>query len=186
MRFTTFRNENLRRFMQAGLVAVVSAAVLAAPPVGAASVALAPVTIGAPLQSALHDRYGEAEGAVLQDAVTKSLSAALRKAGGSLDGAAALRIEVSIEAATPTHPTRRQLNENPSLDYLKSVARGGATLHAVLRDAGGKQIDRVDYDRYAATLDEASLSGSAWGDALLAIDRFAAQVVKAWRRHSRG
>jgi hypothetical protein len=57
----------------------------------------------------------------------------------------------------PAHPMRRQVNENPSLDHLKSVARSGATLHAVLRNAT-RQV----------------------------IDRFAAMLVSSWRRRSGG
>ena len=159
------------------------AGLLVALPLSAATVKLPPVAIATSLQSALNERYGADEGAVLEQAVTQSLGRALKAAGASLDAAAALRIEVSIEDAVPTHPTRWQLQRNPSLDYLRSVSRGGAHLVAVLRGANGQIIDRVDYDHYAMSIEDASLSGSAWGDAMLTIDRFAAEVVKAWRRH---
>lgn len=159
---------------------------LVALPLGAEAVKLPPVTIAPSLQSALIERYGADERAVLGEAVTRSLERAFKAAGASLDDAAPLRIEVSIEDAVPTHPTRWQLQRNPSLDYLRSVSRGGAHLVAVLRGADGQVIDRVDYDHYAMSIEDASLSGSAWGDAMLTIDRFATQVVKAWRRHAKG
>ncbi len=163
---------------------LVLASLLVALPLGAEAVKLPPVTIAPSLQSALNERYGADERAVLGEAVTRSLERALKAAGASFDDAAPLRIEVSIEDAVPTHPTRWQLQRNPSLDYLRSVSRGGAHLVAVLRGADGQVIDRVDYDHYAMSIEDASLSGSAWGDAMLAIDRFATQVVKAWRRHA--
>ena len=158
----------------------------AALPLCAASVALARVTISAPLRAALHDRFGAEEGAVLEAAVAERLGRSLKVAGASLDAAAALRIEVSIEDATPTHPTRHQLQLNPALDYLRSVARGGAHLRAVLRTADGRVLDSVEYDHYAMSLDETSLSADAWGDARLTIERFSEQVVKSWRRHADG
>jgi hypothetical protein len=167
----------------AGLTAEPSAAPAAAGAAAAgAAVSVAPVAIGATLQQALKDRYGVDEAKDLQQAMTHSLSRSLKGVGAEQSEAAAIRIEVLIDSATPTHPTRRQLNENPSLDYLASVSRGGAELRAVLRNADGQVLDRVAYDYYANTIWEASMSGSAWGDAYIAIDRFADQVARHWRR----
>jgi hypothetical protein len=170
-----------KRFSIAAVLALAAAGALTPPALEAASVAVAPVTIGVSLQAALRERYGTDEGPVLQQAMGESLSRALKDAGAA--GAAPLRIEVSIEEAIATHPTRRQLMDSPGLDYMRSIARGGARLHAVLRDADGKMIDQLDYDRYALSLQEASLSGGAWGDALLAFDGFAAQLTHSWRHY---
>ena len=150
----------------------------------AAAVSVGPVAIGDTLQKALKDRYGVDEAQDLQQAVTHSLSRSLKRVGAEPGERAAIRIEVLIDSATPTHPTRRQLSENPSLDYLASVSRGGADLHAVLRNASGQVLDKVAYDYYAYSIREASMSGSTWGDAYIAIDRFADQVAKAWQRLS--
>lgn len=158
-------------------------ALVAGPAVASAVVTIAPVAIGETLQKALKDRYGVDEAQDLEQAVTKSLSRSLKGVGAE-QGGAAIRIEVLIDAATPTHPTRRQMSENPSLDYLASVSRGGAELHAVLRNASGQVLDKVAYDYYAYSIREASMSASAWGDAYLAIDRFADQVAKACQRLS--
>lgn len=168
------------------LAAAASAAMFLALPLSAATVRLSPVVIATPLQSKLDTRFGAAEGAVLGQAVTRSLGRSLEAAGASLDDGSPVRIEVSIEDAMPSHPTRLQLQRNPSLDYLRSISLGGAHLHAVLRGADGRVLDHVDFDRYAMSLDLVSSSADAWGDALLAIDGFAAQVVKSWRRHSGG
>ncbi len=175
---------NLRSLLRVALVGALAAGPAAAAGAGASTstVSLAPVTIGASLQKALKDRYGVDEAQELQQAVTHSLSRSLKGVGAQQGEAAAIRIEVLIDSATPTHPTRRQLNENPSLDYLGSVSRGGADLRAVLRNADGQVLDRVAYDYYAYTLKEASMSAAPWGDAYIAIDRFADQVARHWRR----
>ncbi|MDE2251937.1 MAG: hypothetical protein KGL25_11110 [Gammaproteobacteria bacterium] len=162
-------------------IAVLGAACLAWPAV-AASVRVPTATIGTDLQKALHDRYGIAEGKVLQQEVADELARELRAAGATLDDAAKANIEVSIDDAVPTHPTRFQVAQQPSLDPVRSVSRGGARLHAVLRDATGKAVDHVDYDYYAVSLDTVSPSGSPWGDAFVTIERFASQVAKAWKR----
>jgi hypothetical protein len=172
-----------RRFFTATALALALAGLGISSRLEAAAVGLAPVAIGAPLQAALHDRYGAAEGPVLQQAVAQSLSRALKAAGASLEDSATQRIEVTIEQAVATHPTREQLASSPGLDYLRSIARGGARLRAVLRDAHGQVIDHLEYDDYAASLEEASLSGSAWGDALMAFDRFATHLAHTWRHH---
>jgi hypothetical protein len=163
---------------------VLMAGSCAAFPGHAAAVRIAPATVGAELRKALHDRYGDREGPVLQAEVAGRLSSELKAAGATLDDSAALRIDVAIEDAVPTHPTRHQMDVNPSLDPLRSVSRGGARLRAVLRGADGKEIDHIDYDHYALSLDQVSPSGDAWADARVSIQRFAAQVAESWRRNS--
>lgn len=156
----------------------------AAPTIAATAVSIAPVTISAALQKTLHDQYGESEAAVLQSAVTERLERSLASAGASVSDSATRRIELSIDDAKPSHPTRFQMQTNPSLDPVRSRSLGGARLHAVLKDADGKILDQVEYHDYAMSFQEASPSGDAWGDARVAIDRFTAQVVKSWRRHA--
>ncbi len=170
-------------------MALLAAASIAGPALassGASAVRLVPATIGATLQSALHDRLGEREGPVLQSMVADNLGRELKAAGATVDDSAALRIEVSIDDAVPSHPTRRQLELNPSLDPIRSVSLGGARLQAVLRGADGKEIDHVDYDYRPVSLEQVSPSGDAWGDARVTIQRFSDLVVKAWRRHASG
>jgi hypothetical protein len=174
----------MRARLQALTVLVLLAGLCAASAGRAAAVRIAPVTVGAALQASLHDRFGDAEGPVLQAEVADSLARALRAAGATLDDAAPLRIEVSIEDALPSHPTRHQVELNPSLDPIRSVSRGGARLRAVLRGADGKEIDHVDYDYYAMSIEQVSPSLDAWADARVTIQRFSAQVVRAWRRNS--
>ena len=169
-----------------GLVATIAlmAALGAAPPLSAAAVTISPATIGAPMQAALHDRYGAEEGAVLESIVADWLARSLKAAGATLTAGAPLRIEVSIEDALPSHPTRHQMQQSPGLDPVRSISLGGARLQAVLRDASGQVLDHVDYDHYATSLEEVSPSGDAWGDARVTIERFSELVAKSWRRHA--
>lgn len=158
----------------------------AAPLLAATAVEVAPVQISAPLQKALHDQYGAPEASVLQQAVAERLQRAFTSAGATVSSPAPLRVEVSIERAMPSHPTRYQMQRSPSLDPMLSISLGGAHLHAVLRGADGKPIDEVDYDHFATSFQEASPSHDAWSDARVAIDRFSDLVVKSWRRHASG
>ncbi len=163
---------------------VLIAGVNTTPSLAGAAVAVAPMTISVPLQKALHDQYGASEGAVLQEAVAERLQRAFASADVSISDSASLRLDVSIERAVPSHPTRYQIQQNPSLDALRSVSLGGAHLHAVLHGADGKVLDEIDYDRFATSLEDASPSGDAWGDARVSIDRFSDLVVKSWRQHA--
>lgn len=149
----------------------------------AAQNAAAPVTvvISEPLQKALAANYGQEEAAVLQQTVNDSLMQAMKRAG--LAQRPELRSEVLISDARPSHPTRHQQSKNPSIDPVRSISLGGATLSAVLRDAAGHELDRVSYDHYASSLAEASASLDPWSDARLTINRFADQVAESYRRH---
>jgi hypothetical protein len=149
------------------------------------AVTVSPVAISAPLQAALHKQYGDAEAAVLQSAVKDRLERSLNSDAASNSGASPKRIEVTIDDAKPSHPTRYQMQENPSIDPLRSRSLGGARLHAVLRGADGKVLDQVDYKDYATSFQEASPSGDAWADARVTIERFSDLVVKSWRRSRR-
>lgn len=140
------------------------------------------IRIADPLQQALTSNYGSEEAQVLQQAISESVAWALKRAGLVAD--LQPHTEVLLSDARPSHPTRHQQSANPSLDAVRSISLGGATLSAVLRDAEGKELERVAMDRYASSLQEASASLDPWADARLTIDRFADQLVRAYRRHS--
>jgi hypothetical protein len=165
----------------AGAFALITTTTAIAATPAAAAVAPDTVVIAERLQKALATNYGSEEGVVLQRTVADSLARAMQHAG--LTARADLRLEVLLSDARPSHPTRHQLSANPALDFVRSKSLGGATLSAVLRDANGKELERVSFDRYATMLSEVSPALEAWADARLAIDRFADEVVKAYRRH---
>lgn len=141
------------------------------------------ISIAEPLQKALASYYGSGETQVLEQAISDSVARAVKRAG--LAPAALPRTEVLLSNARPSHPTHHQQAVNPSLDPVRSISLGGATLSAVLRGADGKELDRVAIDNYATNLQEASASLDAWSDARRTIDRFADQLVQAYRRHAR-
>ena len=148
------------------------------------AVTLAPVAIGQSLQNILHSQFGDAEGQVLQQAVSISLVRSLKRAGAALGTPDARRLEVLISDARPSHPTRLQMDQNPAMDPIRSRSLGGASLAAVLRGADGHEIDRVSWSHYAATFDTAALAYDPWADARLAIDMFATQVARSYQRHT--
>ncbi len=152
-----------------------------AAPEGGGQLGARSIRIAEPLQKALATRYGTEEAQVLQQAVSDDVARAMKHAG--IAAAAAARSEVLLSDARPSHPTRYQQSVNPSLDPVHSRSLGGATLSAVLRDADGKELERVSVEYYAPSLQESSVSLDAWADARLTIDRFADRLVQAYRRH---
>lgn len=148
-----------------------------------AAISLAPVSIADPLQHQLDSRYGTAEAAVLRRAVKESLARALQSAGAAIAPNGVAVVEVTLEEATPSHPTSYQSGRNPAIDRQSSVSLGGAMLTAVLRGAQGQVIDRVSVRRYARNLAEVSNSPDPWADARRAIDILARRVALSCRQH---
>jgi len=138
------------------------------------------IRIAEPLQKALAASYGSEEALVLQQAVSDGVARATRRA--RLDTRPQPRTEVLLSDARPSHPTRHQQSQNPGIDPVHSMSLGGATLSAVLRDADGRELERVSVEHYANSFAEASASLDAWADARLTIDRFADRLVQAYRR----
>lgn len=157
---------------------IVGGAAFADPVTSARPLTLAPVVIASALQAKLRGEFGVAEGTVLQRDVSQQLARATAKGCGS----GSQSIAVVIEHAAPTHPTRQQLSDNPSLDYLRSVFLGGATLSASVYAADHAELARLSHSYYPDTLPRASASGYAWADAHLAIGQFADKVA-AFCRH---
>src|SRR5450432_1998286 len=122
-----------------GLVAATSA-VAAGPPI---SVTLAPA-----LTEHLDKSLGVEEGPVLQRIVTEAVTKAVMPDRCP----EAARIDVTVIEADPTHPTRRQLLDQPGLDFLRSKSIGGAELSAKVFNADGRVIGTVSYRRYPPTL----------------------------------
>ena len=78
---------------------------------------------------------------------------------------------LTITDATPDHPTMAQLGNNPSLDYMRSVGRGSATIDGVeIRPDGARRPVHFDYQQQF--LREAR-AASTWGDAENTFDWFA-------------
>jgi hypothetical protein len=147
-----------------GLLAATTA-VAGSPPIN--------VTISPALTEHLDRSLGVEEGPVLQRIVTQAVTKAIAP-DRCRDTA---RIDITLREADPSHPTRRQLVDQPGLDFLRSKSIGGAALSAKLFNADGQVIDTVDYRRYPPTLQFGSVAADTWSDARLAIDDFAAKLA---------
>lgn len=146
----------------------------------ASALKLAPVALSSLLQVKLRDTYGVAEGPVLQNDVSNQLSPVIAKGCG----ADAVTLEVEIMVADSSHPTRKQLSDNPSIDFMKSKFIGGARLVGRLRAAEGALLQTVEYGYYPPTMRLASASASAWSDAHIAIGQFADKIAALCRSRS--
>ena len=129
------------------------------------------------VHAALESIYGTAEEAVLQRTIRERVTAALRGAG--CDGAS--QAEITLLEARPTHPTDKQLMDNPALDRLRTRFVGGATFGARLLDAAGHELKSLRYDWYAEDIRHGSRSAAPWGDARLASEGLGSQLAHECR-----
>jgi hypothetical protein len=165
-----------RTFSAAALV------VLLAPVLPAAQTAPAvqPISTAvdfAPAAAANMQRYGAAERATLQSAIVAAVS---RESSCGIV-AAGLVLTVTVDNVAPTHPTAKQLSDDPSLDVVRTRYLGGAELSGELRDASRRVVAAVTYRYYPQTLALGSVSHDPWADARLAIEGFAARLATACR-----
>lgn len=138
---------------------------------------IAPITFSAPLIDRLHNSLGDDEIPALQQLV----SSAVNKSIGSKACGKALRIHIQIEDAAPTHPTRWQMANDPSIDFLHSKSIGGADLTGRLLGADGQALATVKYRRYAPDIRTISVVADAWADTRLTVDQFASELAGACR-----
>ena len=166
------------------LVRVLAAAALFAAPVSGVASDDAPrhvavdVSFAKSLQSKLDSTYGAAEADVLRAAVDRNVTTALERRAGARVRSVDLSIAVVIAAAEPSHPTRRQLVDNPSIDALRSKSLGGAELTGTVRAADGRTLATVSHRHFASSLETASPAGDPWADAEVAIRQFATLIAR--------
>jgi hypothetical protein len=158
------------------VVSLIAAPTVAIALAGAA--AAAPVTVGdvsfdAKFQQQLTRTYGEREGAELSTSVKRALERSL----ADVNAPAPLRVDVQILDAKPNRPTFKQLTDKPGLS-MQSIAIGGASLRASLRDASGAEVRSVSYSWYENDLRDV-FAASTWTDANRAIRWFALQVKES-------
>jgi len=122
----------------------------------------------------LEKDFGEAEAGTLR----KAIRAAVAR-DNNCRGAAAVGVNVTVEDLAPTRPTRKQLNDNPSLDVVHSKSLGGAELRGEVLDAQQRVLTTVSYRYFAPTIAIGSVSRDPWADARLAIDGFAQKLASA-------
>jgi hypothetical protein len=139
---------------------------------------LSAVTIDfAPRVTTKLQRYGANETAALRAAIV----AALARETGRVATPAGLAVTVMVQDIAPTHPTAKQVSDDPALDAVRTKYLGGAELIGSVRDANQQVLATVTYRHFAPTLLQGSASLDPWADARLAIDQFAAKLTAACR-----
>jgi hypothetical protein len=170
------------RIAGAVLAVAVSTATPSAPVPQAATLQVSTIDFAPAVLASLHNRYGDDETAVLRSAIVTAVS----RATEGVTIPPGLGLTVTVRDIAPSHPTRRQLSDDPAIDVTRTKYIGGADLGGEVRDAHGHVVASVMYRYYPLTLGLASASLDPWADARLAIDQFAAKLAAALRRISPG
>jgi hypothetical protein len=155
----------------------VAAGSLLAPAAPASELPVSAIDFSPAVTANLQDRYGAAEGAVLRAAILAAVSREAARAAIP----PGLTVAVTVRDIVPTHPTRKQLGDDPALDLTRTRFIGGAELAGEVRDAGGQVLARITYRHFPQTPGLGSASLDPWADARLAIDQFAVKVAEACR-----
>lgn len=150
-------------------------------PLHAAGPTTATVEFSAPAQAKL-ERYGKDAGAVLQ----ARIQAAVVRACAKANVPAGISFAVTVEDIAPTHPTREQLNANPSLDPVETRYLGGADLTGYLRDSHNRVLATVRHRYFPPSLKWRSRAFDPWADANIGIEQFAYKVGAACQRLAAG
>jgi hypothetical protein len=154
----------------------VAAGLLLAPLVLAGELSAVTIDFAPPVTTRLQ-RYGAAEAAALRAAIL----AALARETGRVAMPANLAATVMVQDIAATHPTAKQVSDDPALDAVRTKYLGGAGLIGYVRDAKQHVVAVVTYRHFAPTLIQGSASLDPWADARLAIDQFAAKLAAACR-----
>jgi hypothetical protein len=155
--------------------AALAAALSLAPAALAGAFAEVQVDFAPAALAKMQHQYGEGEVATLRSAILAAVSRASRK----VQTPAGLQVSITVRNVAPTHPTRKQSADNPSLDVVHTKYIGGADLVAEVRDAGRHLLTKVTYRHFPQTLALGSNSVDPWADARLAIEDFAIKLAAA-------
>jgi hypothetical protein len=139
------------------------------------------IVIAPAYETVLRSIYGEPEGPVLRTIVGERVSAALR----ARDCGGASQLEITLLDARPTHPTDKQIDDNPAIDRLRTHYLGGASFTARFLAADGNELKSLRYDRYAETDRLGSKAAEPWADVRLASEALGAQLARACAKLSR-
>jgi len=134
------------------------------------------VTIGPRLEAKARD-YGQRDLDLLAQELKTDVENQLRRKNRL--GPGGVRLMLTITDAKPDHPTMAQLGNNPSLDYMRSVGRGSATIDGVeIKPDGARRPVHFDYEQMYLRDARAE---STWGDAENAFDWFAREYADGRR-----
>jgi hypothetical protein len=140
-------------------------------------IALAPA-----YETALRTTYGEPEGPVLRKIVGERVSTALR----GRDCGSAARLEITLLDARPTHPTDKQIDDDGSIDRLRTHYMGGASFTARFLSTDGSDLKSLRYEWYAENDHLGSKAAEPWGDVRLASEGLGSELAGACAKLSRG
>jgi hypothetical protein len=160
------------------LFRVAALALLAALPAAVLSAAALPVNaieFAPAVMTSLRDRYGIEETGVLRSAILTAVSHATE----GVAVAPGLTVNVTVRDIAPSHPTPRQMADDPGVD-VRFI--GGADLSGEVRNAQGHVVANVMYRYYPPAIGLGSPAPDPWADARLAFDQFAAKLAAALRR----
>jgi hypothetical protein len=133
------------------------------------------------MQSAFEGIYGTPEEAVLERTIRERVGAALHGAGC----AGLAQVEITLLDVRPTHPTDKQMGDNPALDRLRTHFVGGAAFSVRLLDPAGRVLESLRYDWYAPDDRHGSRAAEPWGDARLASEGLGSQIAHECRALAR-
>jgi hypothetical protein len=154
----------------------IAAGLLLAPALLAGELAVTTIDF-APRVTTKLQRDGADEAATLRSAIL----AALARETGRVAMPAGLAVTVRVQDIAPTHPTAKQVSDDPAVDAVRTKYLGGDELLGYVRDANRHLLATVSYRHFAPTLVQGSASLDPWADARLAIDQFAAKLAAACR-----
>jgi len=152
-------------------------ALLLAPALPAAELAVTGIDFAPAVQTKLQD-YGAAEAGTLREAIRTAV--ARESDCRSLPAEAG--VTVTVEDLAPSRLTRKQLDDNPSLDVVHSKLLGGAELKGEVHDTQWHVLTTVSYRYFAPTITVGSPARDPWADARLAIAGFAGKLAAACRK----
>jgi hypothetical protein len=121
--------------------------------------------------------YDDDEAAAVRSAIVAAVSRESRRVAIPAN----LAVTVVVQDIAPTHPTRKQLSDDPAVDPVRTKYLGGAELVGYVRDANQHVVATITHRHFALTLVQGSASLDTWADARLAIDQFAAKLAAACR-----
>jgi len=133
------------------------------------------------MQAAFERIYGTPEEAVLERTIRERVGDALHAA--RCDGLT--QLEITLLDARPTHPTDKQIGDNPALDRLRTHFLGGAEFSVRLLDPTGHELKSVRYDWYAPDDRHGSRAAEPWGDVRLASEGLGSQLAHECRALTR-
>lgn len=133
------------------------------------------------MQLTIDKTYGGSEAAVLTQTIRERVGEALR--GTGCDGIA--EVEVTVLDARPTHPTDKQIGDNPALDRLLTHFAGGAEFSVRLLDPSGHELKSLRYDWYPQDLRVGSHAADPWGDFRLASEGLGSRLAHECRALAR-